>query len=297
MSAADLPAEPHASNRRRRPRQFKNVVFAGGGNRCFWQAGFWSVAESELKLAPRNVVAVSAGSAIACTLFAGTFDDAFAVYKKAIDRNERNVYLRNLLRQHPVFPHGPMYRDAILGGLDAQALQRLHQGPGIHVLISCPPAWASPSVTIALGVLAAGWDSWGKEQVHQSLGSRIGFKPLYVAVQDCFTPPDVADLIIASSCIPPLTPRNRIKGVAPLDGGLVSNVPIDRLAGKSGETLVLLTRRFASLPSIRGRTYVQPSKTVPVGAWDYTNGAALQATYDLGRRDAENFCAGTRSVA
>ena len=290
MKAAKVPAGPCARNRRRRQRPYTNVVFAGGGNRCFWQAGFWSVAAPLLQLAPRRVVAVSAGSAIACTLFAGTFDQAFANYKRAIADNQRNVYLRNLLREQPIFPHGLMYRDAILGTMDAPALLRLHQGPSIHVLISCPPVWASPVLTIALGVLAAGWDAWGKEQVHQSAGSRIGFKPLYVPVQDCSTPPDLADLIIASSCIPPLTPRRRIRGVAPLDGGLVSNVPIDGLAEKNGNTLVLLTRRFAVLPSFSGRTYVQPSQAIPVGAWDYTNDAALQATYDLGRRDAEKFC-------
>ena len=266
------------------------MVFAGGGNRCFWQAGFWSVAAPELQLQPRNVVAVSAGSAIACTLFAGTFELAFANYKKAITYNARNVYLRNMLREQPIFPHGVMYRDAILGGLDSVALQRLHGGPQIQVLISCPPSWASTSVTIALGTLAAVWDTWAKENVHRSAGALVGFKPLYVPVHECSTPLDLADLIIASSCIPPLTPRKPIKGVAPLDGGLISNVPVDGLQDKFAQTLVLLTRRFKALPKVSGRTYVQPSEPVPIGAWDYTNGDALQATFDLGRRDAEKFC-------
>ncbi len=279
-----------AQNRRRRPRHFDNVVFAGGGNRCFWQAGFWSVAAPVLKLAPGHVVAVSAGSAIACTLFAGTFDYTFVAYKQAIEDNARNVYLRNFMREQPLFPHGAMYRDAILGGMDADALQRLHRGPQIQVLISIPPSWASRSVTIALGTLAAVWDSFVTENVHRSAGGWVGFKPLYVPVHECATPQDLADVIIASSCIPPLTPRKSVKGVDPLDGGLISNAPIDGLINKEADTLVLLTRRFDRLPKVNGRTYVQPSKPIPVGAWDYTNHAALQSTYDLGRRDAEKFC-------
>jgi hypothetical protein len=75
----------------------------------------------------------------------------------------------------------------------------------------------------------------------------------------------------------------------------VSNVPIEGVAQNSGETLVLLTRRFRKLPSVPGRTYVQPSQPIPVGAWDYTNEVALQRAFDLGRRDGERFCATVRA--
>jgi len=74
------------------------------------------------------------------------------------------------------------------------------------------------------------------------------------------------------------------------DGGLVSNVPVDGIAQDSGQTLVLLTRQYSRLPSVAGRTYVQPSQMVPVAAWDYTNAAAVQCAFDLGRRDGERFC-------
>ena len=134
---------------------FDNIVFAGGGNRCFWQAGFWSMAATALDLKPAGVASVSAGSAIACALFAGTFEHGFAGFKQAISDNKRNLYLANLLRKRPVFPHGNLYRNAIL----------------------------------------------------------------------------------------------------------------------------------------------QPSQPIPAGAWDYTNHAALQATFDLGRRDGEMFCASKSRLA
>ncbi|MBT9505590.1 patatin-like phospholipase family protein [Rhodoferax sp.] len=269
---------------------FDNVVFAGGGNRCFWQAGFWSVVAPALELRPRRVRAVSAGSAIACALFAGTFEHGFTGYKQALANNARNLYLRNLLREEPVFPHGGMYRSAILSSIDERALSRLHQGPEINVLISRPPGWASPRMALLLGALALGVDIWGRGTIHSSTGSRIGFKPLYRSVRECETPEALADLVIASSCVPPLTPQVRSDGMILLDGGLVSNVPAEDLAQEQGCSLILLTRQFPSIPDVPGRTYVQPSQPIPAGAWDYTDETAVQSTFDLGRRDGEHFC-------
>jgi hypothetical protein len=271
---------------------FQSVVFAGGGNRCFWQAGFWSVAADALNLVPLRVTAVSAGSAIACALFAGTFEAGFTEYKRAVAGNPRNVYLRNLLHAKPVFPHGPMYRQAILGSINPAALARLHLGPDIRLLVSCPPSWATAHIAILLGLVACGLMTWAKDAVHPLTGALVGFKPLYVPVSDCATPDALADLIIASSCVPPLTPQSRHNGLPLLDGGLVSNVPTEGFDGRApiaGDTLVLLTRRFPKLPTVPGRTYVQPSTAIAVGAWDYTDGVALQSTFDLGRRDGEAF--------
>ncbi len=269
---------------------YECIVFSGGGNRCFWQAGFWSVAATELNLIPSAVAAVSAGSAIACALFAGTFERGFSSHKQAIAENHRNLYLRNLLREKPVFPHGNMYRDAILGSIDEVALSRLHEGPEISLLIARSPRWASPALAILLGMIAAGIDACAQNVAASSTGLRVGFRPLYVSVRQCSTPGDLADLIMASSCIPPLTPQAKLNGAALFDGGLVSNVPTAGLARHSGQTLILLTQRFKNLPSIPGRTYVQPSQTIAIGAWDYTDQAALQRTFDLGRRDGELFC-------
>ena len=116
---------------------FDSAVFAGGGNRCFWQAGFWSVAAAALDLRPSVVAAVSAGSAVACALFASTFDHGFEKHLRAVASNRRNMYLRNLLRTQPVFPHGAMYRDAILTSIDRDALLRLH-GAALRSRFSLP---------------------------------------------------------------------------------------------------------------------------------------------------------------
>lgn len=176
---------------------FENIVFSGGGNRCFWQAGFWSVAAPVLELKPSRVFSVSAGLAIACALFAGTFELGFAEFRQAIARNGHNIYLSNLLQKKPVFPHGNIYRNAILGSIDGPALTRLHNGPEIFILISYPPNWASGPVALLLVFLAAGLDACNSKAIHSSAGTRIGFKPLYLSVRECNTPDELADLIIA----------------------------------------------------------------------------------------------------
>lgn len=241
------------------------------------------------------MVAVSAGSAIACALFGGSFAHGFERYKQSISRNSRNLYLQNLWRKKAIFPHGSMYRSAILNSIDASALQRLHQGPEIRVLMARPPQWASRRMAMLLGALSVGVDAWTKEAVHPSTVKRVGFKPLYVSVRECHSPDDLADLIIASSCVPPLTPQAHRAGIALFDGGVVSNVPTEGVLHPAGATLVLLTRQFSRLPVVSGTTYVQPSQPIPAGAWDYTDGAAVQSTFDLGCRDGERFVSLTRS--
>lgn len=176
---------------------------------------------------------------------------------------------------------------------DRPALSRLHQGPEINILASRPPPWASAPLVMLLGAISFGIDACSSPSLESRAARRIGFKPLYVSVRECQTPEALADLIIASSCVPPLTPQARRDGVPLLDGGLISNVPTE-LSG-NGQTLVLLTRPFAQLPAVDGYTYVQPSRPIPVGAWDYTNDAALQATFDLGQQDGAAFCSARKA--
>ncbi|MES2947821.1 MAG: patatin-like phospholipase family protein [Pseudomonadota bacterium] len=275
----------------RKTRGFENLVFAGGGNRCFWQAGFWSVTADAVGRAPARIAAVSAGAAVSCALFSKTFDAGFTDFKRAVEANQRNLYLKNLLRKRPVFPHGDMYRQAILNSIGPQALSQLHRGPDIRVLIAAPPRWASRGVAMALGMAAWGIDVLQGNGVHTSGGQRVGFRPLFISVRQCKSPETLADLIIASSCVPPLTPQARREGVALFDGGILSNVPVDGIEQQTqGETLVLLTRQFSTLPKVAGRTYVQPSQPIPVKVWDYTDASAMQSAFDLGRRDGEKFC-------
>lgn len=102
---------------------FDQIVFAGGGNRCWWQAGFWDVAQPALALKPRVIAGISAGAATACMLY--TRDSAWVMryYEEALRHNRKNVYWENLLGSEPVFPHYRIYRQALL---DIYEIGRAH---------------------------------------------------------------------------------------------------------------------------------------------------------------------------
>jgi predicted acylesterase/phospholipase RssA len=278
------------------PTRFDAVVFAGGGCRCFWQAGFWEVAAAALGLRPRVVGAVSAGAAMACMVLSGATADGVAYFKQRVAANRRNAYPLNALARRPVFPHPRIYRDTITGTVDASRLEQLRTGPDIRVLIALVPRWLGPRSGYVLGFLAYQAEAFIPQGPHAALGRRAGFVPEVVSVRDCRTPDELADLILHSSCTPPITPvyRRGTRGV--LDGGLIDSAPIETIPAPAPPMLVLLTKQYppALIPRVPGRQYVQPSEPIPIHKWDYTNPERVQATYDLGRRDGDRFAATSR---
>jgi hypothetical protein len=268
---------------------YESVVFAGGGNRCLWQAGFYRTVANTLDLEPARAAAASAGAAVAAVLFAGCFDAAFAHFKRVTAANPRNVYFRNMVNDAPIFPHAAMYRSALLEVIDDRALATLHAGPELHVPITRAPLWLGARTGFAVAGLADALEHVLGRPVHPRLAPWLGFRADYVTERGCPTPEALADLVLASSCTPPFTPLLFHGGKPALDGGIADNVPVAALGNAPGRTLVLLARRYRRLPAHASRVYAQPSVDVPVSSWDYTNPAGLQAAFDLGRRDGEAF--------
>lgn len=273
---------------------FDNVVFAGGGNRCWWQAGFWEAVAGPLPLAPSRIAGVSAGAATACMLLAGRTQETLSYYDAMTRGLRANFQPGNLFRGKRMFPHAEMYRRALLAVLDEAALARLHAGPAILVQVARLPRWLGPRAGTLVGMLAYQAEKKLRRPVHPQLGQRLGFRPEVIPVSRCATPEDLADLILASSCTPPFTPILRLHGGHVLDGGMVDNVPVGALGDASGRTLVLLSRRYGRLPQHPRRLYVQPSRPVPVKGWDYTNPQGIRAAYELGLRDGAAFLRGDR---
>jgi len=270
-------------------RPYESIVFAGGGNRCVWQAGFYLTVAEAFDLAPARVAAASAGAAVAAVLFAGCFAAALAHFKRATTANRGNVHWANLFNGARLFPHAAMYRRALLAVIDDRALAKLHAGPELCVPITRAPRWLGARTGFAVAALADAFEHVVGPQVHSRLAPWLGFRAVYVNARECRTPEALADLVLASSCTPPFTPLLKHGGEPALDGGIADNVPVGALGDAPGRTLVLLTRRYRRLPVHGTRIYAQPSIAVPVASWDYTNPAGLQAAYDLGRRDGDAF--------
>lgn len=276
--------------------RFDTAIFAGGGCRCFWQAGFWKEAAPALGLAPRFVGATSAGAAFACAIFGDAIEQVVDDFARRAAANPRNAYPVNLLRGQPVFPHERMYRATIVENLGPTGLDRLRSGPEIRVLLARPPAWLGARSGLAAGMAAYQLDRWMRRGIHPTWARRMGFRGEVVRVGDCRTAEQLADLILHASCTPPVTPLYRRGAGIVLDGGLVDNVPVEAVP-EARSTLVLLSRTYpkGAVPRVPGRTYVQPSRPVPVAKWDYSSPRLVRETYDLGRRDGEAFSRSFRS--
>lgn len=272
---------------------FTSMALAGGGCRCFWQLGFWEAAAGELGLQDslQTVAAVSAGAAMACAAVLDKGRHVTGLFREAAARNPRNATPGNLLRPgKPLCPHTRMYREAMHATVAPEDMARLHAGPDIRVFIGRPPALLGPRAGMMLGLGLYLVERYGGDPLHGGLAYRAGFTGEVARVRDCATPEELIDIVLASSCTPPFTPALRRGGHAVIDGGVVESVPIGALPEAPGRTLVLLTRRYGTMPPpSEDRVYVHPSQPIPVSKWDYTSPEGVDAAFDLGFRDGERF--------
>ncbi|WP_322010666.1 patatin-like phospholipase family protein [Paraburkholderia sp. J12] len=277
---------------------FDQVVFAGGGNRCWWQAGFWDIVQPGLQIRPRVITGISAGAATACMLYTRDADWVMRYYEEALRHNKRNAYWGNLLRGESVFPHYRIYRQALLD-IYGERFGKLKDAPEIRIGVSHMPRWLGARSAVAAGLIAYNIEKHIRKTLHPTLGRKLGFRPEFVTAQNCENVEALADLILQSSCTPPFTPVLRRNGRPVLDGGMVDNVPVDALDETPGRVLVMVTRLYPRPQMFvvphRGpqgeqqRLYVQPSARVPISSWDYTSPHQMQHAYNLGRVDGERF--------
>jgi predicted acylesterase/phospholipase RssA len=269
---------------------FDGIVFAGGGCRCFWQAGFYQEAHESLGLRPEAAAGASAGAVIGCVTLAGAAERALKTFKQLASENQRNFYPRRaVFGGGPVFPHESIFRSAILETVCDKTLETIRSGTPMRVALTRARNSRLGIVPRALaGTLAYKLEGWATDRVHRQWPARSGLEVEWAFANECESVDELADLLLQTSCSPPFTPAYRRDGRHVLDGGIVDNVPVAGLPA-SRKILVLLTRRYESLPTTEGVVYVQPSEPIPIGSWDYTSPEKLQQSFDLGRKDGEEY--------
>ncbi len=273
---------------------FDKVVFAGGGHRCWWQAGFWEQVSGEIELHPRVIGAVSSGAFTACMLYGSDTKRALAWYERELKGVRSNINWLNLLRRgQPLLPHAAIFRKALRALLGGENFRQLMwRAPEIRVQYARLPPGMSPARAVLGGMVANRFERYWHGSLHPTGGRRMGLTHEVRRVQDCRSERELIDLLVASSCSPPFTPVELIDGLPCVDGGLVDDVPIGLVADVPGQTLVITTRRYRSRAPVFARDgllYVQPSEAPAASSWDCTSPARFQKTYDLGRRDGEEF--------
>lgn len=270
----------------------QNAVFAGGGARCFWQLGFWLGARESglgLERSVSYVASVSAGCAMATASVLQRENDALHLMKELTAANPDNIRWRNLFASDAVFPHEALNRHAMETLLTASDIAVLRSKP-VEFLMARYPGYLSGSLAALFAFSVYGLEKRLQGRVHPRWTRKLGFEPLVASSADAKTVPELIEMIMGSSTVPPVMPGNGYRGEPVLDGGVVDNVPAFLADGRDGETLVLLSKRYTvALPDVGARIYVQPSEQILIDKFDYSNPAGLQATFDLGRHDGVAF--------
>ncbi|MBL0405097.1 patatin-like phospholipase family protein [Microvirga aerilata] len=271
---------------------FDAVAFAGGGNRCYWQGGFWEAAAPLVGIRPKMVIGVSAGAWSACYSLLGLGRRVNEMVAQGCSLGRRNFEWRAWRSEGSPWPVSLMYRSLIENFVDESTLQRLKQGPDVLIGLARKPRRLPLSLAVPLGLATYQIEKTWRSPVHPRGGRALGFRPEFVRVQDLASPEDLLAAFMASASVPPFMPVGRVGGMAALDGGLVDNVPIEPLLpveAQGGKTLVILSRLYCAFPKVSGRTYVQPSEPVPIGQFDITNPAGIRKAYEMGLKDGEAF--------
>lgn len=282
-----------SSSSRAEPQRDLALTFAGGGNRCFYQIGFWEPFAD--RLAPRlaAVAGVSAGACMLAIWIAGRLRESQIFFRARRGGVQRNLDWTALLRREPVAPHEGVYRDTVLFACEDGGFEKIRACPfPIYVLAAAFPERLSPRLGTLVGYGAYLLEKRLKpSMIHPSLGRRLGFRPLVRDARTCESPEELVDLILASSATPPFTPLGRLRGQPLIDGGLVDNVPafVAEQLPEVRRNIVVMTRPYPRevLGAKGQRFYVAPAYMPPASVWDYRRDAPVDQALALGRAEAE----------
>ena len=273
---------------------FDAVVFAGGGNRCYWQGGFYEAAAPRLGLAPKLVAGASAGAFAATYSLLGVGPQARSRVYDGCGPHLKNFDVAAWRRGEPLCPVGPLYNELLAQTIDDAALARLNAITDLRIAVTRMPRGLPPLIGAMLGIGAYQLEKHLLRPVHPRFGRALGFRAEFVSVRTLGRAREMHDVLMASSGVPPFMPVTLVNGMPAFDGGLVDSVPVEPLEpieAAGGRTLVLLTRRYRNIPDVAGRCYVQPSRKIDLSQFDITNPGGIRAAYELGLRDGNAFAA------
>lgn len=269
----------------------KTLVFAGGGNRCWWQAGaLRHLLDAGFRL-PGQLVGTSAGAAVAASFLAKGDDDALQACLRLYAGNPKIFDWSGLSRLRFTFAHQQVYPAWVDAFLNASTLDTLRRSSSrLTVGLTRPARFLGMGGSVLAGTLAYLVDKYVWNSIHPRLPALMGLRQDFMVLNDCTDLVSAQALLIAAASAPPIMSARPVGGAHAIDGGYTDNAPIPpQTDAERYGTLVLLTRHYPKLPSLftwAGRTYWQPSQRIPVSTWDCTPKTTVRDAYELGRRDA-----------
>ncbi|MBM9593315.1 patatin-like phospholipase family protein [Roseitranquillus sediminis] len=268
--------------------RFDQLVFSGGGTRCFWQGGFLHVLRRELPLEPARISGVSGGALSASCFVPHLGLRLLDEMTRAFADQDSNVDLHQVVHpETPQTPHQRIYREVVSKVIDAEAERKIAEGPAFQVLIAHPPDDDMSALTGTASMAAYEAELHLVSSPHFNWAERCGLTTSFVDARAAAAEGKLVDLVCAAATIPPLFDIATWEDRPVVDGGMADQAPMP--SPDEGRTLVLLTRRYDNVPDVAGRVYVSPSDETPADKIDFTDPAKIRRTWDLGERDALAF--------
>ncbi len=267
------------------------LVFSGGGTRCFWHGGFMEVARERLAPSPERIACVSGGVLSAASFVARRGRRLLDVMAEAFEAQDSNVAWHDLVEGTGLTPHQSLYRDIVdevLG--DAEARDAVAGGPSLEVVLAHPPGGPSGAarLTGALATIAYEAELHILSRPDVEWAEAAGLETSRVDARRAAREGQLVDLVCAAAVIPPIFDPVTWDGRPVVDAGMAGHVPHPE--PDRGATLVLATRAYRNWPD-DGRTYVGPSEAVPADKIDFTDPGKIRRTWDAGEEVARRFLA------
>lgn len=267
------------------------LVMAGGGNRCWWQAGLIQTLIQRGWTLPSQIIATSAGAAIATSFLTNKTEAALAACKQLYADNAQLFDWKALLRLKVKFAHQHIYPEWISSLMSDTDFPVLQQGKSrLSVAITQPARLLGLSGSLIAGSVAYMLDKKIAHSIHPRIPGYLGLRQAFFNLNDCTSASAARDLLAAAAAAAPFMKAQKVNGHWGIDGGYTDNAPIpEQTPAEAAGTLVLLTRHYPDLPqqfSYEQRQYWQPSQKIPVSTWDCRPSTTVDLAYQLGQSDA-----------
>ena len=266
--------------------QFEQMVFGGGGTRCFWQGGFLNVVRDRLRSEPLRVCGVSGGALAAAAYISRRGHQLLESMCEAFAAEDHNVTWHDLVDDSGITPHQRVFRAMVTDVIGAHAMAAVADGPAFQVLLAVP-RWGSSRAATLLPTMLYELDLHLRSTPHLRWAEACGLKSVLVDAREVARQGRLADLICAAAAVPPFFDPPRWDGNPVVDAGMIDQAPSP--CPDQGTTLILLTRRYRRVPNSPDRIYVRPSRETPADKLDFTDPLKLRRTWQLGESDGEKM--------
>ncbi|MDU8946053.1 patatin-like phospholipase family protein [Ovoidimarina sediminis] len=270
-----------------RPPEFSQIVFSGGGTRCFWQGGFLDVVRDPLALDPVRVSSVSGGVLSAVGFISHSGERIRDIMMRHFAEQDTNVTWHDAVTDDGVSPHQRVYRSVVDEALSAEVVAAVRDGPEFHALLAHPPRDSDHPLVASLMALAYEAELHLVNAPHFDWAEALGLGARLVDARGAARAGRLNELVCAAAVIPPVFEIAEWDGRPVIDGGMADQAPLP--PGDEGPTLVVLTRDYERVPDHPDRLYVAPSRETPADKIDFTDPEKVAATWECGARDGRKF--------